>query len=151
MVWCGAFRPDGRIPSNDGQRIVDDARVEQKPAWPTRYLRVHNDTGENLRVYIQYYTPGDQGRWRWLPGDLKAPSSGQFVMVECPKDGQTEVQDRDTRVDASRVRVWAISESGKKWEDFRDKDLEVVPERNDKDEPSYLAAIRQTYPLSFTP
>jgi hypothetical protein len=79
------------------------------------YLRVFNKTGERLKVYVQV---------------LPDPSAGQAAR---PKELQTLIYNLDTgkaydlqhnkqRVQASAIRVWAVSPT-RNWAEHRDHDL----------------------------
>jgi hypothetical protein len=47
------------------------------------------------------------------------------------------------------VRLWAVSDSGKKWDLYRDADLSLVPERDAAGRPAYQAAAIETTTLKI--
>jgi hypothetical protein len=122
------------------------ARPDQ--AFACRYLRIQNDTGEKLKIFIQYRTRTDKDEWSWFPS---APAEGTDDVISYDFDPGmvADLTDNDWRLNASQVRVWAVSDSGQKWLDFKDADLVLVPEKNDKGEPLYMAPEMQTYLFSF--
>jgi hypothetical protein len=93
---------------------------EAEEALTVRYLAISNTTDESVKVWIQYYAVNAQGEWVWLADEhplereLKAGES-KLVYDEA---GQP--------VQANRVRIWAESKSGKKWELYKDQDLLLV-------------------------
>ena len=58
------------------------------------------------------------------------------------------LKDGDWQINASRVRIWAEG-SGQQWQQFRERDLEVVPERDAKGNRGYAAAEVQTFNVAF--
>jgi len=53
------------------------------------------------------------------------------------------------RINACRVRIWAQSETGVRWNRYRDRDLWLVAELDESGEHSYLAAEMDTYTHTF--
>src|SRR5262249_21329331 len=91
-------------------------------AYDTRFLRLKNATGENLSVFVQYYTLNDQNEWVWLPN----PPGGERVIEFQIEDGaDTNLFVDGWRLNANRVRIWARSGT-KQWDGYRDRDLELV-------------------------
>lgn len=103
---------------------LDASYAKRAPLRQVCTLRVVNNTGEPLRVYLQYETLVN-GRWTWLPADPKnpaltyswGPGDDFFVAVE------------GARINARRVRIWAQGKnSGKRWVDYQNRDLWLPPE-----------------------
>jgi hypothetical protein len=112
-----------------------------------RHLRVKNDTGANLTVYVQYQTAKDQGTWTWFPA---RPGSDEAVVFQV-KAGQSVNLDHDgTPILANRVRIWAVTADGRQLDEHRTKDLWLV-DRNGQGERVYVAPRTETFthPLSF--
>jgi hypothetical protein len=134
-------------PSSYGEGIDDDALSHSE--WQTRrYLRVVNDTGEKLEIHVQYRTETSDGQFAWFPADPE--SSDQSVAYDLDPGEATFLGQGNGKMNASRVRIWAISESGKKYVQMKDQDLWLVPEMNGE-ERCYSAPEMQTFVLAFAP
>jgi hypothetical protein len=138
-----------RIPAAPIPPAVPEPPAAADQEFSCRYIRVHNNTGENLKVFVQYRTRTDKGEWGWFP-----TPPGEAGECQCFdfKDGMTaDLTDAAIawRINACQVRIWAVSESGKKWLDFQDADLVVVPEKDAEGEPAYRAPEMQTYLFTF--
>ena len=108
----------------------------------TRFLRIGNDTKEKVRVNVQYFTLDDAGQWVWGPS---APEQmGPPLAFELDPGEIVDIQDGDWRVNGQRVRIWADSDS-RAWNQFKDADLWLVPERDGEDNAGYVAADVQTF------
>ncbi len=55
----------------------------------------------------------------------------------------------DSGLAASKVRLWAESEAGKKWLDHKDMDLWLVLETGPNGEHYYLAPKMETFTFTF--
>ena len=68
------------------------------------------------------------------------------------KPGQeTYLEDEGWTINASRVRIWAVAESGKEWNDYKTKELWLVPEADKAGKHVYLAAEMGSHTLPFGP
>src|SRR5262249_6843353 len=108
-----------------------------------RFLRIKNDSGEKLTVFLQVRTPNDRGQWVWT---AEAPGAKAKVMsfeVEADK-----VLDLTGKVSASRVRLWARSETAS-FMDYANQDLWLVPETENNGEHRYRAGQMQTYTFTM--
>jgi hypothetical protein len=127
---------------------VDDVMAAElqgrERVWNRKYLKVINETGEMLTVFVHYRT-WDQG-WTWLPTTpVREKEAVRFVL----KPGQVfRVWDRpeDRRVDASKVRIWARTKSGDELNENKKQDLWLVP---DEEPHTYKAPKKLTYDHSF--
>jgi hypothetical protein len=99
------------------------------PVQTRRILRVKNDTGGRLRVFVQYHTLNDQNQWAWYPVDPGQAPKG----VSCIFDPgeETTIEHSSFVINADRVRIWAVAEQGEQWTDYQDADLWLVPEVED--------------------
>jgi hypothetical protein len=124
---------------------------EQPPdqGFRCRYIRIANHTGENLKVFLQYRTLTDENAWKWFPTS-QLGKAGETLTFDIASGMIMDLMDQDWRINASQVRVWAVSETGKKWLDFQNADLVLVPERDAAGEPFYLAPEMQTYLFTFS-
>jgi hypothetical protein len=104
-----------------------------------RFLRIRNDSGEKLTVFLQVRTRNDRGQWMWSP---EAPGSKAKVLTFDMEAGK--VLDLTGKVSASRVRLWARSESSSFME-YADRDLWLVPETGNNGEHRYSGSQMQTF------
>ena len=129
---------------------VDDVTPDQQrdfvegcPVTPTtmvyytRYLRIANGTDERVTVHLRYRTQEDTGAWIWLPTG-KAEGRNE-VLFELEPGQSGDAYDGDWRIQASRVRIWATSESGKVWDTHKSADLVLIPMNPDNGMASYVA------------
>jgi hypothetical protein len=112
-----------------------------------RYLKIKNNTGERLRVYVHHYSLTAGGEWVWQParpGENVAPFGYNFEPGE-----EAVLGSGQGSLAAHCVRVWARSASGLEWTDYRNADLCLVPEQDANGDRYYLAADRETFTFSF--
>jgi hypothetical protein len=112
-----------------------------------RYLKIKNNTGERLRVYVQHYSLTAGGEWVWQParpGEKVAPFGYDFEPGE-----EAVLGGAQGSLAAHCVRVWARSASGLEWTDYRNADLYLVPEQDANGDRYYLAADRENFTFSF--
>jgi hypothetical protein len=111
-----------------------------------RYLRVKNDTQERLTVYVQYRTLTTKDRWAWFPVDPEQSEKAAVYVFEPGEEA--DLSHEDWRVNASRVRIWAVTEEGTAWLENKEEDLWLVPEI-DEARHQYLAPTMETYTVTF--
>jgi hypothetical protein len=104
-----------------------------------RFLRIKNDSGEKLTVFLQVRTRNDRGEWMWSP---EAPGSKAKATTFDMDAGKT--LDLTGKVSASRVRLWARSDSAS-FMDYANQDLWLVPETSSNGEHRYRAGQMQTF------
>jgi hypothetical protein len=118
-----------------------------KGDWQTaRYLRLANATKGRLTARVLYETQNDKGETVWQP--VRPKEGGDPLTVELDPGDVTNITDNDWTVQASRVRLWATSADNNEWGTFKDKDLWLVPETNDKGEHGYFSP--QVESMTFT-
>jgi hypothetical protein len=124
------------------------AERKQKKKRYERYLRIRNQTGEALTIWVQYHTRDEFGTSEWLPAD---PSeSDEAVSRDIDRGKQTYVKAEDNRyLHASRIRLWATTASGKKYMKYAETDLDLVPEQTSNGTHFYYAPRRGTYTYTF--
>jgi hypothetical protein len=128
------------------QAVADD--MEQRmAAYTRRFLRVHNDTGERLKVWVQYRTLSVKQTWEWYPA-IPAQSR-QALGYDVEPSAVVDLEHTQGRISASRARLWARSSTGREWGDFRDRDLWLVPETDDQGSHRYYAAEAETFTFTF--
>jgi hypothetical protein len=110
-----------------------------------RRLAIRNTTTETVRVYVQRYTQTDDGTWTWLPADPRTATEAAEFRVETGKTAALATEDGE--LTAQRVRLWAVSDSGRTWDLYRDADLTLVPERDAAGRAAYEAAAIETVTL----
>src|SRR5206468_448211 len=91
-------------------------------------LRIKNNTGEGLKVYVQHYSRTETGEWAWLPADPRTDTKAEEYRIDAGKD--TVLATADGALAAQSVRLWAVSDSGCEWADYKDADLPLVPEKD---------------------
>jgi hypothetical protein len=118
---------------------------EKEEVFTSRFLKVKNETGEPLKVFVQFRGKTDT-KWAWTPAD---PSDSKDALTYNLKPGQEMfLKHKGQKIAASRVRVWGISDNAKVL-DYRDQDLWVVPEMDDRGEHCYLATEMKTFTFIF--
>jgi hypothetical protein len=100
-----------------------------------RSLRLSNGTKDKVTFFVRYETRTERGEVAWFP------EKGAALRVEVAPGQSGSLVDAGWPVAGSRARIWAES-GGRKWEQFKEKDLPLVPERDDTG-PGYLAAVPQ--------
>ena len=124
--------------------VVSSSTGDSESAFQVeRFLRIKNDSGEKLTVFLQVRTRNDRGEWVWSP---EAPGSKAKVMTFDLEAGKT--LDLTGKVSASRVRLWARSDSTS-FMDYANQDLWLVPETTSNGEHRYQASQMQTYTFTM--
>jgi len=124
--------------------VVSSSTGDSESAFQVeRFLRIKNDSGEKLTVFLQVRTRNDRGEWVWSP---EAPGSKAKVMTFDLEAGKT--LDLTGKVSASRVRLWARSESSS-FMDYANQDLWLVPETTNSGEHRYQAGQMQTFTFTM--
>ena len=124
--------------------VVSSSTGDSESAFQVeRFLRIKNDSGEKLTVFLQVRTRNDRGEWVWSP---EAPGSKAKVMTFDLEAGKT--LDLTDKVSASRVRLWARSESSS-FMDYANQDLWLVPETTNSGEHRYQAGQMQTFTFTM--
>lgn len=112
---------------------TDDNNGPAIKAFSERNFRVTNETGQDLEIFVQWYTKRG-GKWQWLPGAPSSTKKGgnNKVASYTLAKGQSLNLDDPTHkpfmLQAQKLRVWAKSTSGKAtvWESWKGKDLEIA-------------------------
>jgi hypothetical protein len=116
--------------------------------WQTcRYLRVKNNTGEKLTVYLQYRTWTTKRCYAWYPAD--PATSDQVLVFEIAPGAETDLYHDNWRINASRARLWAESATGE-WNEYEGKDLWLV-EADKSGEHYYYGDAMETFTFTFNP
>lgn len=116
---------------------------QQKKPYARKYLRIANNSGETIRVYLVYHTKTTDQRWKWFPG----PAGGSQHVRYTFSPGETAyVWHDEFKINADRIRIWAESLSGSGgWPTFREQDFRLVPDEG------YKAYYMDTYTFDFLP
>lgn len=132
------------------QALVDDTERKQRDVavQSRRYLRIKNEAGEKLTVYVQYYTVSEQDRWQWFPA--KPGEAAQAKHYQLDPGEETYLGEGEWHISARRARVWARSGSGKEWTEYKDQDLWLVSEVDDDGVRRYYAPKMETFTFSFS-
>ncbi|MCP4785512.1 MAG: tetratricopeptide repeat protein [Fuerstiella sp.] len=84
-----------------------------------KYLRISNKTGENLRVWVQYFTDD------WQPDDAR--EKGAAAVFEFAPDEEEALTYNKAMIHGSRFRIWATGlESKREYFEYRESDYVVV-------------------------
>jgi len=136
---CSAWGPAITWPSRKDNVNAEDA--EREEVFTRRFLKVKNDADVPMKVFVQYRGMDDK-KWAWLPAD---PSTAQDALVYDLNPGQEIfLEHKNTKVSASRIRIWSTAQS-QSWLDYRDQDLWIVPEMDQRGEHRYLATEMKTF------
>jgi hypothetical protein len=120
-------------------------QAEKESVFTRRFVKVKNDTDATVKVHLQYRGMDDK-KWVWAPAD---PSDSQDSVVYNLKPGQEMfLEHNGSKVSASRIRLWGASES-QTWNDYKDMDLWVVPEMDQRGEHRYQATEMKTFTFVF--
>lgn len=97
-------------------------------AFEEKRLKVRNATREPLVVWVQVYGKGDAAGpgWRWEPGSDRPLAMAYLIQ---PGDQPALISasgDKTKAVQGVKARLWAESESGLRWESYRNDDLWMV-------------------------
>ncbi len=99
----------------------------------TRFLRVRNETGATIRVYMQYYSFDSQGQWGWFGDgyswDIGAGQEGTLASDNVP-------------IHAQKVVLWGEALDGSIT--FNKTEIELAPADG------YLAQEREATTVPFT-
>ena len=127
----------------NGKDNVEDG--EKESVFTRRFLKVKNDTDAPMKVFVQFRGLDDK-KWVWVPAD---PNDSKDALVYDLKAGQEMfLEHKGSKLSASRVRIWGVAEA-QNWFDFRDQDLWVVPEMDQRGEHRYLATEMKTFTFVF--
>jgi tetratricopeptide (TPR) repeat protein len=101
---------------------LDATYATRAPLRAVCTLKLVNETGEPLRVHLQYETLVD-GRWTWLPADPRNPA----LTYDWLPGRASFVALKSGLITARRVRVWAEGKkTGRRWVNYQNKDLWLV-------------------------
>jgi hypothetical protein len=135
-------------PSKTLLAVGDSAGESLQTEQTTRRLRLRNATKKKITVHVQYRTRTETGDPSWFPGEKPDSEEENAVPYEVPAGKTVDIEDNDWPVHANKARVWAEGD-GKKWHQFKDKDLNLVPEKDQDNQNAYKAAVPQTATLAF--
>lgn len=103
------------------------------------YLQVDNQTGETLRIYVQYEYMTEEGNWVMYPND----PAKTYWKVEPGK--RLQLLDDGWKIACRRCRIWAVGETSKQvWSRYKDQDWWLAPKEG------YLAKSRIALTQTFT-
>lgn len=112
-------------PSYGGGDIIDSSSAEEDTMQTVRYLRVRNESGEALKVFVQLEQGGKTFNWNFAPG-----AAGYLAI-----NGE--------RIASDRVYLWAQSGS-KRWTSVQTSGLTLVSQ-------PYQAEEIGTFTYTFNP
>jgi hypothetical protein len=133
--------------ADEGDTDSADADQAAGDQWQTqRAMQVKNNSGKQVTVFLQYRTQQESGDFVWMPADPeKSTMTVSFVL----KPGEVrDLQTSNGPIAASRVRFWAVAK-GRKWVQFKAKDLWLVPEVGADGEHRYEGEEMDTFTLKL--
>ena len=128
-------------------RALDDDLERAKVSLSRRYLYLHNDTGQSLTVSLVYQTLDKQKKnWHWVPGK---PPSDQVVELTPGARVTQQAKHGKEPILAFRARLWAASGGNAGWDEWKDHDLFLVPEKDEDGNHRYYANAYDTFTFRF--
>ena len=128
-------------------RMLDDDLERAKVSLSRRYLYLHNDTGQSLTVSLVYQTlDKEKKKWQWLPG---RPPSDQVVAFTLAPGVTQQAKNGKEPVLAFRARLWATGTGSSGWNEWKDNDLFLVPEKDEEGNHRYYASAYDTFTFRF--
>jgi hypothetical protein len=123
----GKWKP-GRVITVNGRQVVVDDDGDPTGGGPAvqgvRYLRIQNESGRKLQVYVSFClsNAGEDEEWQAKPRVYEF-ADGETGMLSGPEGYFA----------ASKVRIWA--ESGeRRWNGYKDQDLALVTQPYEADD-----------------
>ncbi|MFO0807135.1 MAG: hypothetical protein U0746_00765 [Gemmataceae bacterium] len=121
--------PNEAVAANDPSADLGTLAPDLKVAQSSRYLRFANNSKERVTLKVEVPTAPEN--------KVDAPRKLEYKL----EPGEVaDLKDGDWRVNAAKVRFSVVTEKGKELNQFKDKDFVLVPEKDDKGEPSYQSA-----------
>jgi hypothetical protein len=114
------------------------APAPSEPVGGPLFVRVHNKTGERLRVWVQVVSPADAKPEKDPSPKTKEPAVKALSYDLAPKKAY-DLQQNGENLKASVIRVWAVSPT-RNWAAHRDTDLHLTTPANQS----------KTYVLTFS-
>jgi hypothetical protein len=159
------------------EQYLPEVSLNGKRRFYEKKLKVKNDCDEPIRVWVQGRTRlriDGRYQWRWVPGDLEEVDDDFAIKLTIPAKSIKEVELIDevripvpksaggsggsqtlklnTPLTASRVYIWAESESGQRWvENWDDEVWLVPPNPTYENKRRYYALEMDTYTHVFRP
>jgi hypothetical protein len=156
--WCGTVivgpatnDPTTDDPDDDAPGIKTNPDVESASnpeavkVQTRRFLKLKNDSGEKLEVFVQYIVRTEDGEPLWIPGE---PETGKALTLDVEPGQELFVESNGKKIASSVARIWAVSSKGKLLE-FRGKDLWLVPEQAPNGDHVYMAPEIKTFTFVF--
>src|SRR5262249_42127202 len=131
----------GSEPDDQPQEVVAPDAMWQT----TRFVRVGNSYNKKIKVYVIYQTVDQSDNTIWAPAD---PDKMEAIEYELNPGEVCLLEDDGWQINASKVRIWAEAPDTK-WEQFKKKDLVLVPEKDKDGVQGYASANTQTFNVAF--
>lgn len=129
-------------------RALDDDLERAKVSLSRRYLYLHNDTGQPLTVSLVYQTLDEQKKnWHWVPG---RPPSDRVVELSLAPGVTQQARHGKQPILAFRARLWATGAGNAGWDEWKDHDLFLVPEKDEEGRHRYYANTYDTFTFRFS-
>lgn len=123
----GAYAAWAMVKEDENAKGGGDEGPKPK-VYDERNLKIVNETGQDLEVYVQFFTERD-GKDKWLPGTPgKSSKANKYKIKKGVVLNLDDPTHKPFMLQAQKVRIWAKSTSGKstKWEAWKKKDLALA-------------------------
>ena len=112
----GGDRIHAQAAKDDFKRATE--QDDSYELYDRTYIKVSNESGGKIKVFLQYYTFTTDGEWKWFPS---APGGDEAVSYEFAPGESGILFHEEWKVNASKIRIWAEGEDTR-WVTYRDKD-----------------------------
>ena len=128
------IRPAVNFDVASGDADPDDAPIlpASQRMFDRRFLLLQNRTGQPIKIYLRYRAFSNRGQWEWVPG-----AQGDLIYSLNPGE-ERYIGNKNFRILADRVVIWARGDSGELYETYRFKEL-VLGRANERDANGDLA------------
>ncbi|HEX3314652.1 MAG TPA: hypothetical protein VHR72_07150, partial [Gemmataceae bacterium] len=117
----GGVRPAANFDIAGGDSDPDQAGAPVLPVsqrmFDRRFFLLQNHTGQPIKIYLRYRTLSNRGQWEWVQG-----AQGDLIYALNPGE-ERYIGNKNARILADRVAIWARGDNGEHYETYRFKEL----------------------------
>ena len=103
------------------------AAYNAAPIQTTRFVRIGNNTNEQVTVHLRYLIDSGNGEPLWSPAS-PSDASDQWAQYTLAPGEAADVMDGEWRVNTTRLVVWTESPT-RTWDQFKANELNLVPDQ----------------------